>query len=64
METRKRLTVTRGNEGGGKGRKEEKGLVKDQVQMTHGHGQQGGDRLWECREGGVRGSNRGKLRQL
>ena len=53
METRKRLTVTRGNEGGGKGRKEEKGLVKDQVQMTHGHGQQGGDRLWECREGGV-----------
>ena len=44
METRNRLTLTRGKAGGeGKETKKEKGLVKEQVRMTHGHGQRGGD---------------------
>ena len=41
METRNRLTATRGEEEADK-RGKEKGLVKEQVKMTHGHGQQGG----------------------
>ena len=32
---------------GDKGGKKRKGLVKEQVKMAHGHGQQGGDWLWE-----------------
>ena len=31
----------------GKDGKKRKGLVKEHVYVTHGHGQQGGDRLWE-----------------
>ena len=39
METRNRLTATRGDKGG----KKEEGIRSS----THGHRQQGGDRLWE-----------------
>ena len=43
METRNRLTGAQGSGKGDKGGKKGKGLVKEQVQMTHGRGQQGGD---------------------
>ena len=52
MEIRNILTGTRGEMGGKKGGEKRKGLVKEQVYMTHGHGQQGGD--WVCEQGGGR----------
>ena len=62
METRNRQTVTRGE--GDKGGKKGKGLVKEQVRMTHGHGQQGGDWLWVREVGWAEYSKGGKLGQL
>ena len=46
-----------GDNGGKKG----KGLVNEHVWMTHGRGQQGGDRLWESGLGGAMESNGGKI---
>ena len=40
------LIAARGK-GGGEGGEKGKGLVKEHVWMTHGHGQQGGDGWWE-----------------
>ena len=42
---------------GDKGGKKGKGLGKEQVYMTHGHGQQSGDWLWDQELGGAVDSN-------
>ena len=65
METRNRLIVTREVGGGGdKSRNKGKGLVKEHVWMTHGHGQQCGDWLWEQGVGWVEEDKWEKLGQL
>ena len=46
METWNRVTAARGEEGRGNRGKKGKGLVKEYVWMTHGHGQWCGDWLW------------------
>ena len=46
--------------GRGNGGKKRKGLVKEHVWMTHGHGQRCGDGLWEQAGGLDRGGQRGK----
>ena len=48
----------------GKGGKKEKVLVKEHEWMIRGHGQQGGDWLWERGVGWVEEANREKLGQL
>ena len=46
-----------GDSGGKKG----KGLVREHVWMTHGHGQQCGNGLWERRAGWVEKGKGGKI---
>ena len=58
MVTGNRLTAARGKGVGDNGGKKGKGLVKEHVGMTHGHGQQGGDGLWEQRMGQDGGGQR------
>lgn len=41
--------------------KKGKGLFKEQVLMTHGHGQQSADYLWEVGRGRIRGEHQGKI---
>ena len=53
----------RGGVVGNKGKKG-KGLVKEHVWMTHGHGQQCGDWLWESGVGWVEEGKGRKLGQL
>ena len=50
-----------GKEDGRGGGKKGKGLVKEHVWMTHGHGQQSGDELWEQGVGQDEGGQRGKI---
>ena len=45
----------------GNGGKKEKGLMKKHVWVTHGHGQQCGNWLWECRAGWAEEGKGGKI---
>ena len=47
--------------GGGNGGKKGKEVVKEHAWTTHGHGQRGGDGLWEQ---GVDGKEEGKSEKL
>ena len=63
-ENRKERDITKSKGRGmeGNGGKKEKGLIKEHVWLTpgHGHGQQYGDWLWEPRGGLGRGGQRGE----
>ena len=53
-----------GIEEGDNGRKKRKRLVKEHTWMTHGHGQQCGDWLWEQGVGWAEEGKGGKLGEL
>ena len=60
METWKHGLKVNGGEGDSGGKKG-KGLVREHVWMTHGHGQQCGNGLWERRAGWVEKGKGGKI---